>query len=51
MVDESGEPHEATPIHELGFVRLLDVMGNDACMFATAFNISFSEGLSAICSS
>tara|TARA_B100001996_G_scaffold266690_1_gene208328 strand:+ start:4367 stop:5200 length:834 start_codon:yes stop_codon:yes gene_type:complete len=43
MVDESGEPHEATPIHELGFVRLLDVMGDDEEV-ENAARISYGEG-------
>ena len=43
MVDESGEPHEAIPVHELGFVRLLDVMGNDEEV-ENAARISYGEG-------
>ena len=29
MVDENGEPQNKIEVHELGFVKLLDVMGND----------------------
>ena len=29
MVDESGNHHEMVQVHELGFVKLLDVMGDD----------------------
>ena len=43
MVDERGEPHEAIPVHELGFVRLLDVMGNDEEV-ENAARISYGEG-------
>ena len=29
MIDENGEPQNKIEVHELGFVKLLDVMGND----------------------
>ena len=29
MVNESGEPQNEIEVHELGFVKLLDVMGDD----------------------
>ena len=29
MIDENGEPQNKIEVHELGFVKLLDIMGND----------------------
>ena len=29
MVNEGGEPQSKIEVHDLGFVKLLDVMGND----------------------
>ena len=34
-IDESGEPHEKIQVHEHGFVKLLDVMGNDEAVSYT----------------
>ena len=43
MVDESGEPHEMIQVHEHGFVKLLDVMGDDEEV-ENAARISYGEG-------
>ena len=43
MIDESGEPHNEIEVHELGFVKLLDVMGNDEEV-ENAARISYGEG-------
>jgi thymidylate synthase (FAD) len=43
MIDESGNHLEGTPVHELGFVKLLDVMGNDEEV-ENAARISYGEG-------
>ena len=43
MIDESGEPHEKIQVHEHGFVKLLDVMGNDEEVENSA-RISYGEG-------
>ncbi len=43
MIDESGEPHEEIQVHEHGFVKLLDVMGNDEEV-ENAARISYGEG-------
>tara|TARA_B100000686_G_scaffold225624_1_gene232807 strand:+ start:1736 stop:2569 length:834 start_codon:yes stop_codon:yes gene_type:complete len=42
-IDESGEPHEKIQVHEHGFVKLLDVMGNDEEV-ENAARISYGEG-------
>ena len=42
-IDESGEPHEEIQVHEHGFVKLLDVMGNDEEV-ENAARISYGEG-------
>ena len=42
-IDESGEPHEEIQVHEYGFVKLLDVMGNDEEV-ENAARISYGEG-------
>ena len=41
-IDESGEPHEEIQVHEHGFVKLLDVMGNDEEV-ENAARISYGE--------
>ena len=43
MVDESGNHHEMVQVHELGFVKLLDVMGDDQEV-ENAARISYGEG-------
>ena len=43
MIDESGEPQNEIEVHELGFVKLLDVMGNDEEV-ENAARISYGEG-------
>ena len=43
MIDESGEPHEEIQVHEHGFVKLLDVMGDDEEV-ENAARISYGEG-------
>ena len=43
MVDENGEPHEMIQVHEHGFVKLLDVMGDDEEV-ENAARISYGEG-------
>ena len=43
MIDESGEPQKEIEVHELGFVKLLDVMGNDEEV-ENAARISYGEG-------
>ena len=43
MIDESGEPHEMIQVHEHGFVKLLDVMGDDEEVENSA-RISYGEG-------
>ncbi len=43
MIDESGEPQNKIEVHELGFVKLLDVMGNDEEV-ENAARISYGEG-------
>ena len=43
MIDESGEPHEMIQVHEHGFVKLLDVMGDDEEV-ENAARISYGEG-------
>ena len=43
MVDENGEPHEMVQVHEHGFVKLLDVMGDDEEV-ENAARISYGEG-------
>jgi thymidylate synthase (FAD) len=43
MIDESGNHLEGTPVHELGFVKLLDVMGNDEEV-ENAARISYGAG-------
>ena len=43
MVDESGEPHEMIQVHDHGFVKLLDVMGDDEEV-ENAARISYGEG-------
>ena len=43
MVDESGNHHEMVQVHELGFVKLLDVMGDDQ----EVINLSVTELLAA----
>tara|TARA_Y100000310_G_scaffold53638_1_gene49211 strand:+ start:1030 stop:1902 length:873 start_codon:yes stop_codon:yes gene_type:complete len=43
MVNESGEPQNEIEVHELGFVKLLDVMGNDEEV-ENAARISYGEG-------
>ena len=43
MVDESGNHHEMIQVHELGFVKLLDVMGDDQEV-ENAARISYGEG-------
>ena len=42
-IDKSGEPHEEIQVHEHGFVKLLDVMGNDEEV-ENAARISYGEG-------
>jgi len=43
MVNESGEPQNEIEVHKLGFVKLLDVMGNDEEV-ENAARISYGEG-------
>ncbi len=43
MVDERGNHHEMVQVHELGFVKLLDVMGDDQEV-ENAARISYGEG-------
>ena len=43
MIDESGEPQNKIEVHELGFVKLLDVMGNDE-EIENAARISYGTG-------
>ena len=43
MIDENGEPQKEIEVHELGFVKLLDVMGNDEEV-ENAARISYGEG-------
>jgi len=43
MIDESGEPQEMIQVHEHGFVKLLDVMGDDEEVENSA-RISYGEG-------
>lgn len=43
MIDEGGEPQKEIEVHELGFVKLLDVMGNDEEV-ENAARISYGEG-------
>ena len=43
MIDKSGEPQKEIEVHELGFVKLLDVMGNDEEV-ENAARISYGEG-------
>ena len=43
MVNENGEPQNEIEVHELGFVKLLDVMGNDEEV-ENAARISYGEG-------
>ena len=43
MVDESGEHHEMIQVHDHGFVKLLDVMGDDEEV-ENAARISYGEG-------
>jgi len=43
MIDEGGEPHEEIQVHEHGFVKLLDVMGDDEEV-ENAARISYGEG-------
>ena len=43
MIDENGEPQNKIEVHELGFVKLLDVMGNDEEV-ENAARISYGEG-------
>ena len=43
MVNESGEPQNEIEVHELGFVKLLDVMGDDEEV-ENAARISYGEG-------
>ncbi len=42
-MNESGEPQNEIEVHELGFVKLLDVMGNDEEV-ENAARISYGEG-------
>ena len=42
-IDEGGEPHEKIQVHEHGFVKLLDIMGNDEEV-ENAARISYGEG-------
>ena len=48
MVDESGNHHEMVQVHELGFVKLLDVMGDDQEV-ENAARISYGEGTPPVC--
>ena len=43
VIDEGGEPHEKIQVHEHGFVKLLDIMGNDEEV-ENAARISYGEG-------
>ena len=43
VIDEGGEPHEKIQVHEYGFVKLLDIMGNDEEV-ENAARISYGEG-------
>ena len=43
MVNENGEPQNEIEVHELGFVKLLDVMGDDEEV-ENAARISYGEG-------